>query len=372
MKKLSPKTVRKLILVRNITIAYTLIGLFFGFYDAVVYDLEASQFVIVTINNSSFALHMFFSTLGPFLGGIVGGFFLVFVIQEWFRKMPYGRLLITNSIIYLAIIGVLIAMVTFVSLSYSMGRSLWDPVLIEQAKINLLSLGFLKFILLWYIFTTLTLVALQVNDKYGQGVFRDLLMGKYHRPRTEFRIFMFLDLNKSTTVAEQIGHAKYFELLRYFFDLMTDPVINTEGEIYQYVGDELVISWTEKSGVKNNNAVRCFFEIQKVIASHKEEFESNFGMVPEFKAGFHSGPVTVGELGIIKKDIVYSGDVLNTAARLMELCKEYEKAVLLSGEVKSQLMVNHDYHFEKIGALPIRGKTEEVEVYSMDRNQPAN
>ncbi len=247
-----------------------------------------------------------------------------------------------------------------------MGKGLTDPDLLQQASTNLFSLGFLKFIGLWYIFTTLTLVALQVNDKYGPGVFVDLLKGKYHRPRTEHRIFMFLDLKNSTTIAENIGHARYFELLRSFFEVITDAIINSNGEIYQYVGDEIVISWSMDKGLTHANALNCFFEMKSTIKNNELLFLQTYQTVPEFKAGVHAGAVTVGEIGIIKKDIVYSGDVLNTAARLMELCKTHNKDIVVSGEIHSKFSHHNMLLFEKLGVTQLRGKEEPIELYTVN------
>jgi len=101
---------------------------------------------------------------------------------------------------------------------------------------------FINFIL-W---GTITLFLLQVNDKFGSGILLKFLAGNYHQPKKEERIFMFMDMRSSTTIAEKIGNEKYFNLLNDVFADITNTIINYEGEIYQYVGDEIVISWSIK------------------------------------------------------------------------------------------------------------------------------
>ena len=81
-----------------------------------------------------------------------------------------------------------------------------------------------------------------MSDKYGQGILFKFIRGKYHTQKRENMIFMFLDLKSSTTIAEAIGNAKYFELLKDFFYDITDAIIENEGEMNQFVGDEIVIS----------------------------------------------------------------------------------------------------------------------------------
>ena len=61
-------------------------------------------------------------------------------------------------------------------------------------------------------------------------------------PKAEDRVFLFLDLEGSTQLAERLGSALYFELLRRCLDDLTEPILETEGEIYQYAGDEIVVT----------------------------------------------------------------------------------------------------------------------------------
>ena len=68
---------------------------------------------------------------------------------------------------------------------------------------------------------------------------------------------MFLDMNDSTSIAEQLGHIKYFKLLREFYSDLSEAIINHMGEVCQYIGDEVVISWKVKSGLANGNCVKC-------------------------------------------------------------------------------------------------------------------
>lgn len=108
----------------------------------------------------------------------------------------------------------------------------------------------------------MTLIILMVNDKYGPGVFKDFLLGRYFHPKKEERIFMFIDIRSATTIAEGIGEEKYFNFLKDFFRDITPAIIYTRGEIYQYVGDEMVVSWKLKNGLYKVNVLRCYFEMK--------------------------------------------------------------------------------------------------------------
>ncbi|MBA3647641.1 MAG: adenylate/guanylate cyclase domain-containing protein [Chitinophagales bacterium] len=188
-------------------------------------------------------------------------------------------------------------------------------------------------IVAWSGAVALTQFFLQISDKFGQGILWSFIMGKYHSPREEEHMFMFVDLASSTTIAGKLGNKNYHSLLKDFFADITNPIIHNKGEIYQYVGDEIVISWKLKNGIDNNQCLNCFFDMRKKIYEMKEKYESIYGLVPEFKAGLHYGKVIAGEVGIIKRDITYSGDVLNTTARIQSKCNEYQVKILCSDEL---------------------------------------
>ncbi|MEM6686548.1 MAG: adenylate/guanylate cyclase domain-containing protein, partial [Bacteroidota bacterium] len=181
------------------------------------------------------------------------------------------------------------------------------------------------------------------NEKFGRGVFVKMLMGRYRKPKEEERIFMFLDLKSSTTFAENLGHYLYSQLIQdCFYDL--NVIVRTyDAEIYQYVGDEAVLSWTYKRGIKRNNAVALYFGFYERIQSRSEYYQEKYGLVPEFKAGIHGGALMVTEVGSIKKEIAYHGDVINTTARIQSQCNVYKSSVLISESLLNDLKLPETY-----------------------------
>ncbi len=189
-------------------------------------------------------------------------------------------------------------------------------------------------------------------------------MSKYLRPKDEERIFMFLDLKASTAIAEKIGHRRYFEFISDFIADTTTPILNNHGEIYQYVGDQIVISWRMDKGQFDPHCIKCFFDIKNQIEQISVKYQVKFDVVPAFKAGLHSGDVTVGEVGVIKKDLVFSGDVLNTAARIQSKCNEYHAELLISSELAGKLTTKA-YEMKRIGKIRLKGKQALVELNSV-------
>ena len=152
----------------------------------------------------------------------------------------------------------------------------------------------------------------------------------------------------------------YNELLSDFYADLTEPVLRSGGEIYQYVGDEVVVSWSVKRGISNANCIKCFFDINKIIERETSNYIEKYGLVPEFKAGLHYGNVTMGEIGIIKRDISFSGDVLNTTSRIQSTCNQYNEKLLVSDELLE--MLEHSYKTKSLGELDLRGKSVKIKV----------
>jgi adenylate cyclase len=207
----------------------------------------------------------------------------------------------------------------------------------------------------------------QMNRLVGQNVLVYFLTGTYHKPKQEERFFMFLDLESSTEIAERLGNLNYHRLLnRFFFDL-TDAVLEVDGEIYEYAGDEVLISWKKRKGLDVNNCLRCFFLAEEAINKRSALYETHFGITPRFRAALHGGSVIAGELGDVKQKIAFVGDVLNTTARMMEFCRTKKRRFVVSGQVIDQLGRQDGLDLEDLGEFQPRGKEQSLRVYSVGR-----
>lgn len=213
-----------------------------------------------------------------------------------------------------------------------------------------------------------SLLYAEISENLGQNVLLNFFTGKYHKPVAETRIFMFADMKSSTTIAEQLGHIKYFELLKaYYFDL-SNAIVKNHGEVYQYIGDEIVISWKLKAGFDKNHCVRCFFDMKSDLLKKKNNYLKKYGVFPDFKAALHFGEVTTGEIGALKKEIFFTGDVLNTTARIQGLCNEYSVDLLVSKALIDRLDLNDDYVVQDLGKPQLKGKIDALDLVTITWN----
>ncbi|WP_344928006.1 adenylate/guanylate cyclase domain-containing protein [Aquimarina addita] len=205
------------------------------------------------------------------------------------------------------------------------------------------------------------------TEKFGKGVFLKMLLGRYRNPQEEKRIFMFLDLKDSTTIAENLGHFKYSQFIQDCFYDLNEVVPKYEAEIYQYVGDEAVLSWPYKKGLANNNCVDLFFAFQKEKQKKSEYYLQKYGILPVFKAGLHGGFLMVTEVGVIKKEIAYHGDVINTSARIQAECNSHKVQLLISEKLLQDLHLNTNLNVTFLGSVLLKGKQEEVNIHTINR-----
>jgi adenylate cyclase len=214
----------------------------------------------------------------------------------------------------------------------------------------------------WVALFIFTQLLIESYEKYSPGVFWDILIGRYIRPKVQKRIVLFLDLKDSTPIAEKLDSTVYFSFIRDFIYYISIALLEYDGRIYQYVGDEIVVSWLSKP----KNVEKCVNALrmsETMIRKNRKYFLRKYGIVPEFKAGIHVGEVTVGEIGIIKKDLAISGDTMNTAARIRTACNELNFKCLASKDFVDG--VAGKYIADSLGAIDLKGKTDSIELYSL-------
>jgi len=287
----------------------------------------------------------------------VGGYLLLVRddwLRHWFRRRGFWSELVLSSTIVLGLflLGRATGQVVTTGLPWRFWASFRD--------------AHLKVALPYFVLIAVAMqFVLQMNRMVGVNVVGYFAAGVYRRPTAEERIFLFIDLVGSTQLAERLGSARYFELLRAFVDDLSDPVLEAAGEIYQYAGDEVVITWPMPVGLRAANCVACFFAIRDAVQNQAGHYVREFGLVPEFRGGLHGGTVTAGELGDLRQQIVFVGDILNTAARLEEYAKRSALDLVVSGSLLERLTLPAGVQATRCGELALRGKETPVTAYGL-------
>ncbi len=295
--------------------------------------------------------------------GLIVGILEQFVLNKTFRNRPFLTITVVRAFIYSLLTSLVLSLVLSIETSLEGQTSYIGAV--QQYLIGPL---FQRDFLFTFIFIMLMLLGLQVILLVGRANFFRLILGLYHRPRAISRIFMFVDLKGSTSIAERLSTKAYSEFIKdYFYDI-SDAIIMYGGEIYQYVGDEIVVVWPMRG--KELKCIRCFFKMEEIIERKRSIYQSKYGLIPEFKAGIHGGKVIVTSVGKQKKEIVYHGDVLNTASRIEGKCNELNEKLLLSEEFLKYVSPDHKFNIHEKGEIELRGKTDKLSLYGVEKLSP--
>ena len=303
---------------------------------------------------------------GTLFGLFFGSFFvLVSMLSRKLRieRFGFGKSILINSGIFLAAFALAAFLMTFV-----MDLFVSD---IGDARIPLGAdmTALISVILVIFVFQILLLnFILQSVEVMGDYNIIRFLTGKYRTPVAEDRAFMFLDLRSSVQHAEKMGNVLYSELIRDCFRELNYLVHEFEAEIYQYVGDEIVLTWKSCVAQRKYNILGIYFAFQQTFQENSGHYLNKYGFVPEFKAGCNAGVVTAVEIGIIKRDIAYHGDVINTSSRVQGMCNVLHHDLLITSSIISEEIPSKEFEIKSIGQHSLKGKGTETELYAVSLN----
>lgn len=331
----------------------TLTGLIVGFsYSGLRMLADVMPFLISELETSTRT------------GGAIGfclGWFFSFIVYDTpgvvFRRMGFMKGWLTLFFISVSIICFCLVLQRAIALLFwSRFRGLRDYFQIELAFDMLIAVLF---------FLSFTFV-IQTRRLIGEGIMWNMITGRYHEPRIERRIYMFLDIKGSITLAERLGDIKVHALISDVFFIADRLVSEHRGEVLNFNGDELVASWIEGRGLHDGRCLSCYKDILETLDDQGGHFQEKYGVRPELWAGFHTGEVVLGECGDSKLSIVHVGDTPNTAARLEQYAKETGYKCLASGSLMEKLETPNDITSKTLGTVTLKGHSHDTEVFAID------
>lgn len=353
--KHSIKTFLKLKEYAQIVVLWILAFFFFVFMTySMVSDFYFHEF------QTSAADFLLSQLLGALLVGMVMGtnFFLLqeYVYPRFFKN--HGILLTTLLRTFLFLITCFIGL--FIIMLLNRAHYINTDNLFSLHLDNLWMVSFTFYCLIVHVFIT---ILQAFRRRVGKNYFESLLKGNYMIPVVEYRIFMFLDMYSSTAAAEEAGHYNYSLLLQECFADLSELLLLYDAEVYQYVGDEAVLTWKASDKFDRSLCVKLYQSYSSRLEDKEQMYQRKFGITPKFKASLNEGLVTVAEIGRIKTEIAYHGDVLSTAARVRDLCNGYKADLLVTQSFFDQLPFSFQKNFTAVGATILRGKKKAVAIY---------
>lgn len=326
--------------------------LLFAFFH--FYGLPDSKDPILYLSVLQFAI----------LAGLSHGIYDVIVLRDDRDSRPILTALCFRLTYFASIVLVNLSLCIFIKSWYSEGEffsersfEIWKETFAQPSFQSFAFYGILCGFFITFIRS--------VNKKFGSNVFINSVLGKTQDPQEMSLIFMFVDLRRSTHLAEEMGHVKYSRFMKEYYRLLSNCCEENDGDIYQIAGDGVFLTWPLKSCKKSPKPILCFEDLKLCFFRTRKRFIAKFGAYPTFKAAAHSGRVTMTEVGNFRSEIAYHGDAVNTTSRLQDLCSKLGEEFLISEKLLSQLPGLEAHTPELKGTFELKGKSRPTSVYAL-------
>ena len=300
-----------------------------------------------------------------FLGGILIAVFEFKIFNPQYRKLSFLTVIIFKTLLYFLTFLVLIIIVKGFIDSFFKDLGFWEYLNSQEFRNFIVNEDFDIILTYTLFFLVIVTFSIQMARKIGYSVLLDTITGKYHTPKEEERILMLLDLKSSTTIAEEFGDLKYHRFLNDFYYDITKCIFSAKGNIYRYVGDEIMVSWDNEKGLKNNNFLRTYYCVKYVMRQEHEKYMKKYGLIPEYITCFHSGKIIVGEIGEVKSQIVFSGETLSELQKLKKASTSFNKDLIISNSLIMQMDLSNE-SVEDLGYISTVDQSKQLKVYSIN------
>ncbi len=315
-----------------------------------------------------------FDDLYPFINGAIIGLVLgviISILELWVfttgsRKMRFITLLCLKTFIYVTLIAAVIFLITAISRMYRTDISFMEVMQSPDFQYYLLKGNYGVAIFYSLLFAFSINFTRMISRKMGQGMLVSFITGTFYQPVIQERIIMFLGIRNINEFSSGLNEFQLFNFLNdYFFDITT-PLVQYQGIIYEYVEDEIVVTWRPEKGIKDSNCLRAFFAVIDELETRREYYFEKYGVIPRTIGSLHYGPLVRAEIGKIKTQIVFQGDAMNTASRLLEKCKELDKDVISSQILMKKLELPILYRANDLGEISLKGKEGKLGILSIE------
>jgi len=179
---------------------------------------------------------------------------------------------------------------------------------------------------------------------------------------------MFADIRSFTTITESSPPAEVIEMLNDYYALMFDAITSNGGSVNQIIGDGLMAIFGAPVAHEDHcqRAVNAALEMLELLEGLNQNRTVQKKQPIKIGVGIASGQVIAGFTGTQHR-ATYTcvGDTVNLASRLEAHTKVIGKSILIEGVTRAAL--GDSYQVESHGSAQLRGKTIEIDVFSVSR-----
>jgi len=334
----------------------TTIGIVIGFLYPSIEDGWGEAFPLIN------------GTLAGFIIGILVASLELLLFTGNLRRIPFTQIFMLRVGIYFILAFFITFGIFLFSRMFRFDLS-YSEVLRSDEFQNYLSNYYHLVLIFCFLVIALCVFTLQMARKLGFSNLVAFITGKYRSPRKQNRIFMFISLGGIDEIIRRTGNMALHNFINDFIHDMSDTIRIHRGTLTQYMEDEIVITWRFKTGIENANCIRTYFHLCHEIVGHFEEYYSKYGLLPKPKCAIHAGSVIKAEIGEIKSEISFFGDVINTTSRILHEGVKRGIDILVSQSVMDVVELPRYFKTQARGSFTARGKKNSIQLFSLHINR---
>lgn len=198
-----------------------------------------------------------------------------------------------------------------------------------------------------------------------RGVLDNSISTELGGARQEITAF-FTDVRGFTTLSETTDPDALMQQTSRYFTALTDVIMAQGGTIDKFIGDGIMAFWNAPNLQEDHCERACRAAL--LAAKANEEINQQFARegLPPFhtRYGIHIGEAVVGNLGSAERmNYTILGNVVNLAARLEGLNKQYGTEILISEAVF--VRVKDRFNCRYMDSVVAKGMIAHTRVYSL-------
>lgn len=178
---------------------------------------------------------------------------------------------------------------------------------------------------------------------------------------------LFVDIRGFTPLSESLSPEEVVEILNDYLNLTTNAIFKNGGMLDKFIGDATMAVFNAPFDLEDfeYRAICTALDIVAGEEALQKKIMEKHGKKVSFGIGINCGRAVVGNIGCeFRMDYTAIGDTVNTAARLESNAKPGQ--ILISEAVYEK--VKNRVKAETIGEIPLKGKSNQIKVYSVIKN----
>ena len=313
-----------------------------------------------------------FTHVHPFVNGTIGGFLLgvlicgfeIYVFGQRLKQSSFGWMLLIRTVIYMICITLIILTVVTINRSIRHGQTFGDALQSQESYDYIFRGNFKTAITFTFIAAILANFTRLVSLKIGRGALANFFLGAYHKPKVKERVFIFLVIKNAHEILQKSSVETYHAFLNEIYREVSIAALHNRGYIYEYVEDLVIIYWKGNEKKLDQALINFHNEVKAALKNKEQYFFGAFNDVPELNWAAHGGEVIQAEIGELKTEIVFHGDVLNTTARISGLVSK-ENTFIISNFILDRIQTIAGIKATAIGEIELRGKSKPIPLFTL-------